>query len=113
MPIDVHWIENMGFIFLSMLLTGDIGFFLTECMTRALMFSNVIGGGMNFLNATNTLHKKILHECHQHCEILHLFGKGASLKFTIALSSPIAIVPNSFVAKESSGSSYCFSTPPL
>jgi hypothetical protein len=40
-------------------------------------------------------------------------GKGASLKFTIVLSSPIAIVPNSFVAKESSGNSYCFSTPPL
>jgi hypothetical protein len=41
-------------------------------MTRALMFSNVVGGGMDFLNATNTLQKKIQHEYHHHCGILHL-----------------------------------------
>jgi hypothetical protein len=62
----------MGFIFLSLLLIGDIDFLKTKCMTRALMFSNVVGGGMDFLNATNALQKKTLHECHHHYGILHL-----------------------------------------
>jgi hypothetical protein len=74
-PIDVRCIENMGFIFLLMLLIGDIDFFLTKCMTRALMFSNVVGGGMDFLNATNALHKKILLEYHHHHGILHLLER--------------------------------------
>ncbi len=74
-PIDVHCIENMGFVFLSMLLICDFDFFLTKCMTRALMFSNVVGGGMDFLNATNTLHKTILHESHHHHGIVHLLER--------------------------------------